>query len=75
MNSIAQVRGAFHIQNVNAYDSRLKGWMKRFHGVSTKYLKHYLGWRRLLEHYRTGLTTLLCLLEALGRLPQRLTQT
>ncbi|MCP4282131.1 MAG: IS1595 family transposase, partial [Alteromonas sp.] len=30
-------RGAFHIQNVNAFDSRLKGWMKRFHGVATKY--------------------------------------
>jgi hypothetical protein len=22
----------FHIQNVNAYDSRLKGWMQRFKG-------------------------------------------
>ncbi len=47
-----RVRGAFHIQNVNAYDSRLKTWMIRFHGVATKYLKNYLGWRRLLERYR-----------------------
>jgi transposase-like protein len=39
----------FHIQNVNAYDSRLKGWMSRFHGVATKYLASYLGWRRLIE--------------------------
>jgi transposase-like protein len=39
----------FHIQNVNAYDSRLKGWMSRFHGVATKYLANYLGWRRLIE--------------------------
>ena len=39
----------FHIQNVNAYDSRLKGWMTRFHGVATKYLASYLGWRRLIE--------------------------
>ena len=23
-----RARGAFHIQNVNAFDSRLKGWMK-----------------------------------------------
>jgi len=29
---------AFHIQNVNAYHGRLKGWMARFHGVATKYL-------------------------------------
>jgi transposase-like protein len=39
----------YHIQNVNAYDSRLKGWMRRFHGVATKYLENYLGWRRWLE--------------------------
>jgi transposase-like protein len=39
----------FHIQNVNAYDSRLKNWMRRFNGVTTKYLHTYLGWRRLLE--------------------------
>ncbi len=32
--------GVFHIQNVNAYDSRLKNWMRRFHGVATKYLPH-----------------------------------
>ena len=31
-------RGAYHIQNVNAYHSRLKGWMQRFHGVATRYL-------------------------------------
>lgn len=36
---IRVIDGAFHIQNVNAYDSRLKGWMRRFHGVATKYLK------------------------------------
>ena len=39
----------YHIQNVNAYDSRLKGWMHRFNGVATKYLPNYLGWRRCLE--------------------------
>ena len=41
--------GIVHVQNVNAYDSRLKLWMKRFHGVSTKYLESYLGWMRLLD--------------------------
>ena len=39
----------FHIQNVNAYHSRLKIWMRRFHGVASKYLEHYLGWFRFLE--------------------------
>jgi transposase-like protein len=33
----------FHIQNVNAYISRLKTWISRFHGVGTEYLANYLG--------------------------------
>ena len=41
--------GAFHVQNVNAYHGRLKGWMVRFNGVATRYLPNYLGWRRTLE--------------------------
>jgi transposase-like protein len=39
----------FHINNVNAYHSRLKEWLRRFHGVATKNLANYLGWRRTLE--------------------------
>lgn len=39
----------YHIQNVNGYISRLKGWMTRFHGVGTAYLPSYLAWRRLFE--------------------------
>lgn len=39
----------FHVQNVNAYQSRLKDWMRRFRGVATKYLPNYLGWRRTLD--------------------------
>ena len=46
----ARVRdGAFHVQNVNPYHGRLKGWMVRFNGVATRYLPNYLGWRRTLE--------------------------
>jgi len=37
------------IENVNAYHSRLKQWMNRFHGVATKYPDHYLGWFRLMD--------------------------
>jgi hypothetical protein len=33
---IRVVDNAFHVQNVNAYDSRLKLWLIRFHGVATK---------------------------------------
>lgn len=59
-----RVRGAFHIQHVNAYDSRLKNWMRRFHGVATRYLDQYLGWRRLLERYPEKLTPQAYLMEA-----------
>ena len=38
-----------HIQNVNAYHSRLKKGMRRFHGVASKHLEPYLGWFRFLE--------------------------
>ena len=41
--------GSYHIQNVNAYISRLKHWLRRFKGVATHYLPSYLGWRRMIE--------------------------
>jgi len=40
---------AIHLNNVNAYHSRLKQWLRRFHGVATSNLPTYLGWRRALE--------------------------
>jgi transposase-like protein len=64
---------AFHIQNVNAYHGRLKGWMARFHGVATKYLPNYLGWRRFLERFAPSLTTTLVL--ELAVTGQHLTRT
>lgn len=45
-------RGAWHIQNINAYHSRLKGWLARFRGVATSYLGNYLGWFRALDRNR-----------------------
>lgn len=54
----------FHIQNVNAYDSRLKGWMARFNGVATKYLPNYLGWRRMIENLGTAINPNAILLRA-----------
>lgn len=71
-----RVDGAFHIQNMNAYDSRLKNWMIPFHGVATKYLTNYLGWQRLLDRYKAQLNPLICLGESLRYTsPQQLTQT
>ena len=45
-------KGVYHIQNVNSYHSVLKNWIKRFHGVATKYLDHYLGWCNELHNRR-----------------------
>ena len=47
-----RVRGAAHVQNVNAYHSRLRQWMYPFHGVATRYLPNYLGWRWILDARR-----------------------
>lgn len=47
--------GVFHIQNVNAYDSRLQQWMRGWHGVATRYLGSYLGWHRMAD--RLGYTS------------------
>ena len=44
-----RVQGAWHVQNVNAFCSRLRAWMVRFKGVATKYLTNYLGWFRVLD--------------------------
>jgi ISXO2-like transposase domain len=40
-----------HINNVNGYHSRLKEWLRPFHGVATEYLDHYLSWRRTIEAF------------------------
>lgn len=70
------IAGVYHVQNVNAYDSRLKEWMRRFHGVATHYLANYLGWRRLIERTHDSLSPSAVLLAALGMNPvQQLTVT
>ena len=42
-------KGIYHIQHVNNFHNRLKGWMDRFKGVGTLYLDNYLYWFRWLE--------------------------
>ncbi|MDQ7001658.1 MAG: IS1595 family transposase [Ghiorsea sp.] len=64
------VGGVYHIQNVNAYDSRLKSWMQRFHGVATRYLKSYLAWHRMLERFGKNVTPLGTMLSSLGKTGQ-----
>lgn len=63
---IRVVHKVFHVQNVNAYDSRLKQWMARFHGVATHYLANYLGWRRMIDPTHGSLSPRAVLFAALG---------
>ncbi len=59
--------GAWHINNVNGHHSRLKNWLRRFNGVASSYLHHYLGWFRALERFRpTALTPQAMLALAIG---------
>jgi len=63
-----RVRGAVHVQNVNAYHGRLRQWLGRFHGVATCYLDNYLGWFRSLDnHHADSGESVLAM--ALGKFP------
>ena len=63
---IRVVSKVYHVQNVNAYDSRLKEWMHRFHGIATHYIANYLGWRRLIDRSHGVLSPRTVMLAALG---------
>jgi len=53
---IRVVARVYHVQNINAYDSRLKNWTHLFHGVVTRYLSSYLRWRLILNETKDALT-------------------
>ena len=48
-------RGDIHLNNVNGWHARFKGWLIRFRGVASRYLIHYSGWQRVLDagHFTT----------------------
>jgi len=47
-----RVRGAVHVQNVNAYHRRFRQWLARFNGVASRYLPNYLGWQWAVDGRR-----------------------
>jgi len=59
---IRVVGRVYHVQNVNAYGSRLKEWMQRFHGITT----NYLGGRRLIDRAHGSLSPRAILFATLG---------
>lgn len=44
----------YHVQHVNNDVKRLRQWMDRFNGVSTKYLQNYLNWFVILERLKNS---------------------
>ena len=47
-----RARSTVHMQNMHAHHSRLRGWLRAFHGVATHDLPNYLGWRWILDAKR-----------------------
>jgi len=42
-------KGVYHINNINSFHTRLKKFIDRFNGVSTKHLNNYLIWHSLIN--------------------------
>lgn len=53
-------KGIYHIQHINDYHSRLKGFMYRFHGVAIKYLANYMYWFKWIELFKTEKDSIRC---------------
>lgn len=42
----------YNIQRVNAFHSSLKRWIRKFNGVSTKFLTNYLFWYKWTQLFK-----------------------
>lgn len=51
-NSPPEIKGAYHIQNVNNLHKRFRGFMKKYNGVATKYLNHYVNLYIWIENHK-----------------------
>lgn len=45
-------KGIYNIQHINSYHSLLKRFLRRFNGVSTKYLNNYLVWHNFVNYVK-----------------------
>ena len=48
--------GLYNIQRMNSYHSRLKGFVDRFNGISTKHLNNYLVYNNFANHAKETYT-------------------
>ena len=47
-----EIKGAFHIQNVNNMHTRIRSFMRKYNGVATKYLNHYINLFVWVENHK-----------------------
>ena len=50
ISALKRTQGMFNIQHINNYHGRLKEFIRKFHGVATKYLNNYLVWHNLVNY-------------------------
>ena len=55
----------YHVQHVNSLDNLYERWVKRFYGVSTKYLPQYLNWFVLMRKMKDSLNPVKDIIKAL----------
>lgn len=51
-SSPPEIKGSYHIQNVNNLHSRIRRTMKHYNGVATKYLNHYISLFVWIENHK-----------------------
>ena len=52
INSPPEVKGSFHIQNINNLHYRFQRFLATYNGVSTKYLNHYVNLFVWIENHK-----------------------
>lgn len=48
----SHIKGDYNLANINNLHSKMKSWLAKFRGVSTKHLQYYLDWYRY-HHYQS----------------------
>lgn len=41
----------YHIQHINSLHSNLKGWLRKFNGIATKYISNYMKWHKWMDTF------------------------
>jgi len=55
----------YHVQHVNSLDNLYERWVKRFYGVSTKYLSQYLNWFVLIRKLKKSVSPIKDIVKAI----------